>query len=417
MEGPGWVRLRAVRRWSHASCLLGLVGAVSFSGSCGDDLPARCTLTTTVMAPNALTLMSGARLDRVGNGFVLLGTDGDHVMWQTIDAAGNVGALRTGTVPAHTDGPWFGVAAAATPGDHVVVVYATNPSGNKATLTSITFGIDGSAGAAPAAIGMIPDKGAMKASLLVSAGSGQGGQHMGLLWALKGSGAVTAKILAGTGQPVGDDVSLGTVDDIDCPRFIVGQGDLTATFVKTSGNPATKAVVAREFNADGSSGSTLNLGLIDWSADLAGGCVPMAAASAGYGFGWRANGKTFSGDDYAYFDPSRGAGTYTPYPIASDERASGGHASPIMGLAKTADSVTRFIVVLAQAAGGQAWEIDFEGHPLSQAVAFPSVKGNTGTFSTQPLGGSLYVTYADYTGKSATDQTAGSRIFGQVTCH
>ena len=143
----------------------------------------------------------------------------------------------------------------------------------------------------------------------------------------------------------------------------------------------------------------------------------MVAASSGYGFGWRADGKTFSGDDYAFFDPSHGAGTYTPYQVLSDERWKGGRAPPIMGLAKTSDSVTRFIVAVAGTAGGLAWEIDEGGATMSQSVFFPSVKGNVGTFSTQPLSGSLYVTYADYTGKTASDHSAGSRIFGQVTCH
>jgi len=396
---------------------LGLVGALLASSQCADDLPARCTLTSKAIAANALTLMPDARLDRVAGGFVLLGADGDHVMWQSIDTAGNAGPLRTATVPARTDGPWFGVAGtAATPGDHVVILYATNPSGSMATLTSMTVAIDGSAGAAPASVGMIPDRGAMKTPLLVSAGSGQAGQHMGLLWSLKGSSTVKAKIFGSNGQPLGDDVSLGSVDDLACPRFIAGQGDLTATFVKTTGSPPTQAVVAREFNADGSSGSTLNLGLVDWSKDEAGGCVSMAAAASGYGFGWRANGKSFSGDDYAFFDPSSGAGTYTPYQVASDERWQGGRAAPIVGLAKTSDSVPRFIVAVAGPAGGLAWEIDQGGAPMSQNVAFPSVKGNVGTFSTQSMTGGLYVTYADYTGKSASDHTAGSRIFSQVTC-
>ena len=400
------------------SSFLGLAGVVLASSQCGDDLPARCALTTKSMAANALTLMPDARMDRVANGFVLLGTDGDHVMWQTIDTAGNAGPLRTVTVPARTDGPWFGVAGtAATPGDHVVILYATSPSGNMATLTSITAGIDGSAGAGPASVGMIPDRGATKTPFLVGAGSGQAGQHMGLIWALKGSGTVKAKIFGSTGQPLGDDVSLGNVDDLDCPRFIAGQGDLTATFVKTSGSPATQSVVAREFNADGSSGSTLNLGLVDWSDDEAGGCVPMAAAASGYGFGWRVDGKSFSGDDYAFFDPSGGAGTYTPYQVLSDERWKSGRAAPIMGLAKTSDSVTRFILAVAGAAGGLAWEINQGGEAMSQSVTFPSVNGNVGTLSAQPLTGSLYVTYADYTGKTASDHTAGSRIFGQVTCH
>jgi len=398
--------------------LLGLVGALLTSSQCADELPARCALVTKALAANALTLLPDARLDRVGNGFVLLGSDGDHVMWQTIDTAGGAGPLRTVAVPSHTDGPWFGVAGMpGSAADHVVILFATNPSGSMATLASITAGIDGSAGAAVASVGMIPDRGASKTPLLVSAGSGQAGQHMGLLWSSKGKSTVKARIFGADGQPVGGEVSLGDVDDVDCPRFTAGQGDLTATFVKTSGTPAAHAAVAREFNLDGSSGSTLNLGLVDWSKDEAGGCVFLAAASSGYGFGWRANGKTFSGDDYAFFDPSKGSGTYTPYPLLSDERATGGHAAPLMGLGKTADSVTRFIVVAAAPSGGRAWEIDIDGKAIAEDLVFPSVKGNTGTVSTASLSGSLYATYADYTGKTATDHTTGSRIIAQVTCH
>ncbi len=385
-------------------------------GCSGDSLPASCSLTTTPLGANALTLLGDARLDRAGPGFVLLGTDGQSVFWQTVDVAGTAGALQSVVVPAHTDGPWFGVVGtAAAPGNQVVVTFAASPTAGMATLLSFAVGIDGTGATSPAAIGTIPDRAATAAALLVSAGSGQGGQHMGLMWATKGSSTVSAKILGPGGAQVGGDVSLGTVDDIDCPRFASGRGDLTATFVRTSGTPPIRTFAAREFDADGKPAPGLDLQLLDWSADEAMGCVAVSPSTSGYGVAWRANSSSFSGDYFALYDPA--AGVSVPTQILSDERVSGGHASPVVALGKVGSGlVDRFIVVIAQNTGGQAWEVDFRGHPIAQSVTFPSTRGNTGTFSTQPLGGSLFVTYADYSSALGTDHSQGSRLFAEVTC-
>ncbi|HEY4185221.1 MAG TPA: hypothetical protein VGP07_09140 [Polyangia bacterium] len=385
------------------------------SGGCGgNSLPASCTLTTTPLEGNALTLMSDARMDLVGAGFVLLGTDGANVLWETIDVIGTAGPLLTVALPTHTDGPWFGVVGtAASPGSQVVVVYAANPAGGMASLMSFAVGIDGTAPTAPAAIGMIPDRGSMTAQLLVSAGSGQAGQHAGLMWAIKGTSTVSAKVLGPNGTQVGADVTLGSVDDIDCPRFAPGQEDLTATYVKTAGTPPVQTLVAREFKADGSPDTTLNLGLADWSADEAMGCVAIAPAMPGYGLAWRANTGSFSGDYFTVFDPTTG-GAYLPAQILSDERVAGGIAPPIVGVAKAGK---RYILLLARTSGGEAREVDFQGHQVAQTLTFPSAQGNTGTFTSQPLGNSLFASYADYSSTVSTDHTAGSRLFAQVSCN
>src|SRR5438128_2399719 len=97
-----------MRHWLVGSVLAGL-----FVSCGGDSLPTLCSVTVAHLPGNDLTLRSDARLDRVGDGFMLFASEKDRVLVEALGAHGAPGILAAIPVPPHSDGPW--VAAAGTP--------------------------------------------------------------------------------------------------------------------------------------------------------------------------------------------------------------------------------------------------------------------------------------------------------------
>lgn len=385
--------------------------------SCGgDSLPVSCSLTSVALPTNPLTLRADARLDRAGTGFVLLATDNDQVLAEALGSKGEAGVLATISVPAHTDGPWVGVVGTpAAPATSLVVAYAVNPSDGFADLMTFTVGVDGSVPTAPVAVGKIPDNAATP--VVVTAGSGRAGQHAGLAWGLKGATTVYARILGADGRAMGGgDLAIGTVEDFDCLQFGPGQGDLTVSYVHpvyadAVGTPPVQTFHVNEIDDKGASGQAFSLGM----GNVVVGCPAAAPTARAYAIAWKQVGTRAApglGDFFALFDPvTRG---FAPIEVLSNARAAGGVAPSIVGVGPSPKN--RFTLLFEHPSGPEAWNVDFEGRQVAQSVVFPSLHGNLGAVSVQPGVASLFVTYADYTSSSPTDQTAGTRLFIELTC-
>jgi hypothetical protein len=380
--------------------------------SCGgESLPALCSFTSAPLATNALTLRPDARLDRAGAGFVLLATGKDQVLAEALGPKGESGLLATIPVPSHSDGPWVGVVGtAAAPATSLVVAYAANASAGSADLMTFTVGVDGSAPTIPVAIGKIPDQAV--APVVVTAGSGRAGHHAGLAWGLKGATTVFAKILGADGRPVGaGDQAIGTVEDFDCLRFGPGQGDLTISYVEPRGTPPVQTFHVNEIDDAGVSGQAFSLGM----GDLPVGCAAVAPTASGYAIAWKQTGTPASpgvGDFFALFDQTKLS--FNPAEVLSNARSVGGMAPPIVGVGPSPRN--RFTLLFERSSGPEAWNVDFEGRQVAEAVVFPSSHGNIGAVSTQPGASSLFATYADYASADPTDQTAGTRLFIELSC-
>lgn len=391
-----------------------LVGSLlaSLLVSCGgDSLPTLCSVSTVHLPANDLTLRSDARLDRAGSAFVLLATDKDRVMAEPVGAAGEAGALVTVPVPVHSDGPWVAVAGtAAAPASVLVVAYAANPVAGAADLMTFTVGLDGSAPTAPVAIGKIPDKAVMP--VVVTAGSGRGGQHAGIAWGVSGATTIFGKILGPDGRPLttGPDLSFGSVDDFDCLRFGPGKSDLTVTYTLSGGTPPVWSLNISEIDATGTALPSLRLTL----GKAATGCAAFVAGTGGYGFAWKEIGTAAApgqGDFFALYDDT--VHNYVPRLVLSNPRAVGGTAPPIVGVGTSGN---RFLLLFAHTAGAEAWDVDFEGRQVAQAVTYPSSHGNIGGVSAQPGTSGLMASYADYASADPANQTAGDRLFVELTC-
>src|SRR5579871_2799031 len=99
--------------------LLALVVAVA---ACQADTgDAGCQLMNETTLPGTpLTLLQSARLDQVGGGYFLLGTDGSNVRWAAVSAAG-VSGEQAYALPAGATGAYFAMAGVAAPADTVLI--------------------------------------------------------------------------------------------------------------------------------------------------------------------------------------------------------------------------------------------------------------------------------------------------------
>ena len=395
------------------SCLVGsaLLACVTVLGDCGGDpLPDLCSYTSVPLEANALTLLADARLDKAGPGFLLLGSDKDNIRWATLSAAGALGIPGMVAVPAHSDGPWFGAAGTtASPGSSVVVAYAANPAAGMADL--MTFAVDVATGTAstPAMIAKVPDRGT--SPVIVATGSGRAGENVGIAWGQVGTSTVSALVLGPDGRPLAGPINAGSVQDLDCLRFVPGKNDLTLSYVRPDPE-GTFTLYFQELAAGGQPGPARTLPM----GNVRVGCPAFVPAPVGYGIAWKELGTPPSshgrGDVFAAIGD--GNAPFLAAIVLSNERVSGGDAPPVVGLGSTSN--TKFTLLFAQRSGGQAWQVDQRGNKTSQPITLPSTHGNTGAVSTSPVGTSLFATYADYSSADPTNQAAGTRLFLEVTC-
>ena len=80
------------RRRRHDVVAVGLAALAVGSAACQADVgDAGCQLTRQVtLAGTPLTLLPDARLDQVGDGYFLLGSDGSTVRWAALSADGTL---------------------------------------------------------------------------------------------------------------------------------------------------------------------------------------------------------------------------------------------------------------------------------------------------------------------------------------
>jgi hypothetical protein len=139
-------------------------------------------------------LLRQARLDRVGDTFVLIGNDGTTVRWAALSSAGVLGTERALALPADATSPRFALAGVAAPGDRVVVAYLiTAANGVDTELHAVAAPIDGSVGGAPGpSLVTFPD-GAITTPM-VEMGSSRAGMVAGLAWYDAPGAAISASL-------------------------------------------------------------------------------------------------------------------------------------------------------------------------------------------------------------------------------
>jgi hypothetical protein len=375
-----------------------MVAAIAGIGCTNDPVQSNCAIEPHVIDPTVLTLLPDARLDRVGDGFVLFGTDGNKVYWASLDTNGAIGDQREYMVPSHAGQIWFAAAGTTAPMDHVLVAYVSPSPAvmGMVDLMAVSVGFDGTMPTLPIVTGQIP------ATANVAMSSGRGGMHAGVTWGVQGTSKIAARILGGDGQVIGSDLALGTVGDFDCLRFSPGKGDLTVGYVDLSGTPPVPRFVGTEISPAGSVQPAFTLSI---GKELPG-CVELVPADTGYGVAWHA---AKIGTSFAVYDPA--SPQFPNHLVLADVRV------PVPpGLGGLGWMGKSFALVFAHETGAEVWPIDAMGLRQGTLPVFPSSVGHTGTLSTQPVGNALYATYADYTYADPANRSAGQRLLVKVTC-
>jgi hypothetical protein len=415
------------------------------SAGCGSGDASPCTAKSTAIAGDRLTLLPGARLDRVGDGFVLLGLapDGGQVLWASLTLDGQTGTLHSVELPAHQGQPWFAVTAG--PGAltaRVVIAYLAAPSpapvATAATvawlpLMTFTAPLDGDGDPSiPTRVGSLPDPATVP--LEAAMGSAASGQRAGFVWGVRGGSArISAAVLDASGAPAFDTDDSATpgqgfgrlvgvaADDFDCLGFTPGHADLTTIYLDRSGTPPTPAAVVSEFgsvDAPTSGGSTSLRILLDKNpTEGRAGCVQAAPlAAGGYVVAWHAPEGTYTGE---YSPPLLGK-AFQSNLLEPNVRFSDG-APAVAGLGDVGGPPTGSVpgslaLVARRTAAVEGWAFGFDNHPRGNALAFPSRAGQIGAVSVQPIGRALFASYADAWPTPAGAPAAGERFLVEMTC-
>jgi hypothetical protein len=386
-------------------------------GGCetNDGGTAGCQLSQeTVLAATPLTLLPNARLDSVGAGFALSGIDADGatVRWASVDASGAAGSEHALTVPVASAGPWLAFAAAAAPGDTLLVATA-EPAAN-GTDAELHVSAASATAATPAGVAA-PAAGPALATLAgalaggatpdVVLGASRSGAHAALAWIDAGAGGVEVMTLTAAGQPVGKPTLLEKAPSFACLGFVRGRDALTLIYYRyDDANSQVPVLVVTDLLESGSIDMTLDLRLDPHDAR----CPAMAVTPAGYALAFEDNEGVWLG----IYDASSNDLAFTPF-AASTGLGGAALLPPLEGLAPLG---TDYGVVFARAYGGELWRLDPHGHRRSGALEFPSASGHIGEVSTQAVAGTMFATYADYTSEDAGTGTAGQRYFLGATC-
>ena len=401
--------IRVGRRAGSLIALVGLGGLVQPACQTNSQ-PSTCDFQEQVAQPaSPLTLLQSARLDRVGNRFMLFGRDGAMLRWAPVDDRGTVGAESSAQLPASmTAGPWFAAAGRTAPGDTVLIAYGTASS--TAGMVDVQVSAAPATGGNPVAAGALvtlPDPSAPSGAL-VAMGSSRLGMRAGFAWTIPGQSQVNVQSLGADGRAQGSPLTqpLSTAaPQVPCLSFIDGKNDLALGYLNevstADPNPSWTLV---EVSADGGLDNfvTFRLGTQDPS------CPLSSATTGGYATVW----QNKLGSWIGVYDAA--SNILTSHLFAGAVTFGGADVQPpLAGVGAVAGG--DFAVVLAAPGAAEAWRVDPMGKVGTDTVTFPSSVGQMGQISTVSLSGSMYATYADYS-SSSTVGTDGQRFFVKVTC-
>jgi hypothetical protein len=344
-----------------------------------------------------LTLMSGARLDRVVGTFALSGVepDGKMVRWRSLDEAGVAGPEQQLTVPPAPGGPWL-----AFTGDTLLVAQGFGAAnGADVELRVVTVPATGAATTPAAGPVLATIPGALKGapSPGVAIGASRTGGHATLAWYDQTAAGVQTLTVTAAGAAVGKPSVVEPSTPASCLAFASGRDAATLTFYRPIPGKDDPELVIIELDETGARTGTLQLEL---ASHATAGCAQVRATAQGYLIAF----EDTQGGWLGVYSATNGL-LLTPFSAAVS--FPGGRQPPVVGLATAPEG---YAVVVQGAHGGELWRLDADGYRLPGTLYFPSAEGRTGEVSTWTgPGGAVWATYADYT--KTTD--AGTNAEGQ----
>src|SRR5436190_2242082 len=307
-----------------------------------------------------LPLAPEVRVDRVGAGLVVLGSDGSAVRWTAIDAAGTVAAEQAYALPPETIRASYAMAGVDAPGDRVIVgVLVPAANGSDAELRFVAALADGSPAPGPGDP-VATFSGGAGDPPLIAMGTSASGMYAGAAWIDSQSGLPTYVMVDGQGQVVGGEpVALEDqlASSYTCLGFAPGKQELTVSYLRGTDDPMFgPSWLIDDIAADGTV-STLRLNVASANGVMS--CAraalynpPVAGASPEYAIAWQdTSGSWLS----LYLGPELGM-MVNSYPFASSTDFGGPDTQPpIAGLAAFGND---FGVLFARPHSVELWRLD-----------------------------------------------------------
>jgi hypothetical protein len=360
-----------------------------------------CQLTRQAQLPGTpLTLLPAARLDTVGDGFMLSGLADDGTLrWAAVDGSGVLGEGHS--LPL-IKAPWLTFTSDAQPGDTLLLVSAVS-NGPDAELHVTPIPSAGVAVAPAAGPALVVVSGAAPLPLAALA-STRTGSNAVLAWADPAASRVKVLGLSPKGQPLGPPGEVSGDSVVACMAFVPGKKDLTLAFYEyANANARIPVLMIAELLADGTVDSTLQIALDGHAAS----CPRLIATDAGYAFVFQDS----QGSWLSTYHTGDNHTTTVPFAPALDF---GGPAKQpsFGGLAMAGADLA---VIFSRPSSAELWRVTEAGSRVG-VLQFPSTAGNLGQVSTQLVRGGLVGTYADYMGGALGVGAGGGRVFLGAAC-
>jgi hypothetical protein len=359
-----------------------------------------------------LPLAPEVRVDRVGAGLAVIGSDGSAVRWTAIAAAGAVAAEQAFALPPETVRASYAMAGAETPGDRVIVgVLVPAANGSDAELRFVAAPADGSPAPGPGDP-VATFSGGAGDPPLVAMGTSASGMYAGAAWIDPQSGLPTYVMLDGQGQVVGGQpraLEDEPASAYTCLGFAPGKQELTVSYQRIADPGLPPAWLIDDITTDGFV-STLRLGVTEMNGPMS--CAraalydPTASGALQYAIAWQdASGSWLS----VYYGPALEMRVMS-FPFASSTDFGGPDTQPpIVGLAAFGND---FGVLFARPHSVELWRLDRMGNRRPGTLLLPSLEGDVQNVSAVTSPGLLSASYADLTGDGT-----GRRLVVDAACY
>ncbi len=391
-----------------APLLLCLAGCQTNVGDAGCRINKQIAL-----APTPLTQLRDARLEPVGDDFVLIGHDDTAVRWAPVGWATGLGSEQALPLPAGARNPTYALGGKGAPGDTVHVgVILDAAGGTDAELRLITVPVAGptTAGPGEALVTFVGQAGMNPA---VALGSSRPGIKTGVTWVDAADGTVRFLAVDGDGAAVGSPTVLDAAYSIACLGFSPGKGDTNVTYQRF---PAADArpewMISEVSDIDIGTFMTWSLPVAEIGSPMS--CGVVAPTPTGYAVAWQdttgswisiQTAMTRHVENVGFASATDFGGPDVQPPIVAVAPFETGEAQPDGGT-----QAVDFGIVFARTRAVEVWRLNGSGTRRPGALILPSMDGNLGKPSAVVVNKSLIITYADYTASS------GRRLVVDASC-
>jgi hypothetical protein len=367
-----------------------------------------------MLPPSKLTLTRDVTLQRAGNGFILVGVEGDEVRWASLSMEGVLGTESSLTLPARMvrPEPWFGAAAKSGPGDQLIVAHVVPKPGaaNQLQVQAITQ-TAGAPASAPVVLFDLP-AGVDPKIVRMAMNTTRTGQRAVLAWGFEGQDASPSFVLLGAdAQAVAPPAAVHAGNlRWSCLQIAGSLTDTAVTFTEAGAGSAPPFWRAYELNDDGSRGSGRQVGL-DVTPT---GCVASAPSPQGYVLAYQNNDGTFFAEyivDKSVVNATLVAGVLEFGGLARQPK-----------VACVAPMGSEYSLLFDVNTGGEVWRINAFGSRQGAPLVLPSVTGQVGPVSAQPGKDVFFATYLDENrtgavpGPTDGNATGNGRFLVRVDC-